>query len=175
MTITVVRPVSAAGVWATNRKATRFVNGAGIVAPGTGIKVVRSGSGPAGRDAKNGFIIIASGVFGARAAILPAPIILAGSVAFTALASHARSFNPCGAQTVWDLTLDGTFASETQATDLEIAAAHFATITFPAGPGAAVIAYLTGGLGVDGQALRLWQSATPDASQNNTSITLAGP
>ena len=55
MTITVVRQISAAGVWASNRKAVRFASAAGTVAPGTGIKIVRSGSGPAGRDAAQDF------------------------------------------------------------------------------------------------------------------------
>lgn len=175
MTLTIVRPISAAGVWTAGRPAVRFLNAAGIVAPGTGIRVIRSPSGPAGKDAKVVVGFEVNGPFTARQWIMG--LIMSGSGVFTAAASHARAFVPCQAQNIWSVTKNGTFAQPgVVATPAEIAAALFATITFPAGLGNAVWAYAGGtpGAFVDGDILDFWESATPDPTQANTTVIPAG-
>lgn len=178
MTLTIVRPLSAAGVWVAGRPAVRFVNAAGIVAPGTGIRVIRSASGPggtAGKDAKVSVGFMASGPFTARQWIMG--LVMSGSGVLTNAASHARAFIACQNPNIWSVTKNGTFAQPgVVATPAEIAAALFATISFPSGAGDAVWSYVGGTPGVfaDDDRLEFWESATPDARQANTTVIPAG-
>ncbi len=138
-------------------------------------RILVSQEGFPGAPARVAFSIGINGLYPARNPLLPAPIVMVGNGILTATSSRARSFIPCTAPITWSVTKDGTFASETAATDLEIAAALYATIAFPAGPGPAVWDFPAGGAFSDGDVLRIWQSgAGPDATQNYTSLTFAG-
>jgi hypothetical protein len=149
-------------------------NGINVTATRNPAVVVVGGTGSPGNDAGVSFGLAASGPYAAYAAILPAPITIVGHGKLTAAASRGRAWTPCTGSNVWTVTKNGIFANEKIATPSEIAAARFATVTFPAGAAPAVWNYPTGGDIADGDALRVWESATPDSTQANTSLTFAG-
>lgn len=137
-------------------------------------RVITWSQGDPGPAAKISYEFSIAGVYAARTSILPSPIVLPGNGTFTAARCFARAFDPCLAPTVWDVTKGGTFASEAGATDLEIANALWATITFPAGAGEAVWQFFPDGSFSDRQIVRIWQSATPDNNQDRTAVLFAG-
>lgn len=128
-----------------------------------------------GADAKVAIGFDAPGPFTARQRIVT--LVISGSGTLTAAASHAFAESGLAGANTWDVTRGGAFADPNHATELEIAAAHFATIAFPAGaPAWAVWTYLglTPGLIADKDKIRVWESAVPDPTQANTAVTFAG-
>jgi len=131
-------------------------------------RVVRGGLGPPGRSATAGFGVTVRGPFNANECIAFLPAM--GAATYTAGGSKAEADVACAAEHVWRVTKGGTFADHETATDLEIAAALFATITFPAGPGAAAWTFAGDGAVVEDDKLRIWEAAIPDATQRNTFV-----
>lgn len=164
MSYAVVRALGADGVFVP------VVNG-GVTVP-AGYRIVRLPSGPAGVPARQALAFMAPGPYAPRQLIVG--LIMDGDGEFDATFSRARALTPCAVGAVWSATLNGTFADPDEATGPEIAAALFATITFPAGAANAAWAYPAGGAFADGDILRVWEGATPDATQANTSVTFSG-
>lgn len=104
MTLTVVRPISAAGVWTAGRPAVRFVNSAGVVAPGTGIMIVRTPSGPVGPGAATDFTFGFPGLTLAGEPPIPYTAAAPGTI------SQAKSTGSCetaaGAPAIYTLWVD---------------------------------------------------------------------
>jgi hypothetical protein len=145
--------------------------GVDLVSAG-GVEVVAPPEGPRGRDARviGGFFV--NGPFAARALICAVPMVGAGVL--SAASSRAEALVPAAAPVAWSVTRNGDFADALQATDAEVAAALFATIAFPAGPGAASWTYAGGGVYADGDLLRVWEAAAPDIDLAYATVLFAG-
>lgn len=146
------------------------------VTDGAGDTISIDGTGPQGPPSVPGFGGFLEGPYAPRQLIVALDI--PSGCTLDALTSMADSLNGALGATTWDITFDGTFAIPTQATTVEINAARFGSIAFPATAAnvtsTGVFTFTTGGVIPHKGKLRVWESATPDAVLGNTALTFSG-